>query len=56
MLKIQKYGNFGDLSFIILFVGIFPFYAINLDDVSLFADPPFMFLAMLVSDVIYRFE
>jgi len=48
--------NFGDLGFIILFVGILPFYAINLGDVSLFADSPFTFLAMFVSDVIYRFE
>ena len=31
-------------------------YAINLGDVSLFADSPFMFLAMFVSDVLYRFE
>jgi len=56
MLKIQKYVNFGDLSFIILFVGILPFYAINLDAVSLFAGSPFTFLAMFVSNVIYRFE
>ena len=48
--------NFGDLGFIILFVGILPFYTINLGAVSLFADSPFTFLAMFVSDVIYRFE
>ena len=48
--------NFGDLGFIILFVGILLFYAINLGVVSLFADSPFTFLAMFVSDVIYRFE
>ena len=56
MLKIRKHVNFGDLGFIILFVGILPFYAINLGSVSLFADSPFTFLAMFVSDVIYRFE
>ena len=48
--------NFGDLGFIILFVGILPFYAINLGVVSLFADSLLTFLAMFVSDVIYRFE
>jgi len=48
---------FGDLSFIILFIGILPLYAINLgDDVSLFADSPFTFLAMFASDIFYRFE
>ena len=55
-LKIWKHGYFGDLSFIILFVGILPLYAINLGIVSLFADSPFMFLAMFVSDVLYRFK
>jgi len=55
-LKIRKHVNFGDLGFIILFVGIFPFYAINLSDVNLFADSRFTFLPMFVSDVIYRFE
>jgi len=55
-LKIRKHVNFGDLGFIILFVGILPFYAINLGVVSLFADSPFTFLARFVSDVIYRFE
>ena len=48
--------NFDDLSFIILFVGILPFYSTNLGAVSLSADSPFMFLMMFVSDVIYRFE
>ena len=48
--------NFGDLSFIILFVGILPFCAINFGAVSLFAGSPFTFLAMFVSNVIYRFE
>jgi len=55
-LKIRKHVNFGDLGFIILFVGILPFCAINLGAVSLFAGSPFTFLAMFVSDVIYRFE
>jgi len=31
-------------------------YAINLSAVSLFADSPFTFLTMFVSDVLYRFE
>ena len=55
-LQIRKHVNFGDLGIIILFVGILPFQAINLGVVSLFADSPFMFLAMFVSDVLYRFE
>jgi len=38
-----------------IFVGIMPLYAINLDVVSLFADPSFTFLAVL-NDVISRFE
>jgi len=55
-LQIQKHGYFGDLDFIILFVGILPMYAINLGAVSLFVDSPFTFLAMFVSDILYRFE
>jgi len=55
-LHIRKHWYFGDLGFIILFVGILPMYTINLGVVSLFADSPFMFLAMFVSDVLYRFE
>jgi len=55
-LQIWKHEYFGDLDFIILFVGILPMYAINLGDVSLFADSPFTFLTMFVFDVLYRFE
>jgi len=55
-LQIWKHGNFSDLNFIILFVGILSLYAINLGAVSLFADSPFTFLVMFVSDVLYRFE
>jgi len=55
-LKIRKHVNFGDLDFIILFVGTLPFYTINLGVVSLFTDSPFTFLAVFVSDVNYRFE
>jgi hypothetical protein len=51
-LQIRKHENFGDLDFIILFVGI-PVYAINLDVVCLFANSFFVFLAMFVSDVMY---
>ena len=47
-LQIRKQEYSGDLDFIILFVGILPLYAINLGDVSLFADSPFTFLAMLI--------
>jgi len=53
---IRKHGYFGDLGFIILFVGILLMYAINIGVVSLFTDPPFTFLAMFVSDVLYQFE
>jgi len=52
-LQIQKHGNFGDLDFIILFVGILPLYAINLDVVSLFTDSSFTFLVIFISDVMY---
>ena len=45
-LQIRKHGCFRDLSFIILFVGILPLYAINLGAVSLFADSPFTFLGI----------
>jgi len=55
-LQIRKHGYFGDLGFIILFVGILQLYAIKLGAGSLFADSPFTFLAMFVSDVLYRFE
>jgi len=47
-LQIWKQEYSGDLDFIILFVGILSLYAINLGDVSLFADSPFTFLAMLI--------
>jgi len=50
------HGYFGDLGFIMLFVGILMLYAINLGAASLFANSPFTFLAMFVSDVLYRFE
>jgi len=55
-LQIQKHVYFSDLSFIILFVDILPLYAISLGAASLFADSPFTFLAMFVSDVLYRLE
>jgi len=55
-LQIKKHGYFGYLGFIILFVGILPMYAINLGVVNLFANSPFTFLAMFISDVLYRFE
>jgi len=55
-LQIRKHGHFGDLDFIIYILGILPLYAINLGVVSLFADSPFMFLAMFVFDVLYQFE
>jgi len=55
-LQIRKHEYFGDLVFIILFVGILSLYVINLGAVSLFADSPFTFLAMFVSYVLYQFE
>jgi len=55
-LQIRKHGYFSDLDFIILFVGILPFYAINLGVASLFTDSTFTFLAMFVYDVLYQFE
>jgi len=64
-LQIWKHGYFSDLGFIILFVGhfkkilfvgILSLYAINLGAVSLFIVSPFTFLAIFVSDVLYRFE
>jgi len=51
-LQIRKHEYFGDLDFIILFVGILPLYPINLGVVSLFPDSPFMFLTMFVSDIL----
>jgi len=47
MLQIRKHGYFSDLEFIVVFVGILPFYAINLGAVSLFTDSPFTFLSKL---------
>jgi len=38
-----------------IFIGITLLYSINLDDVSLFADSSFTFIAVL-NDVISRFE
>ena len=52
-LQIRKHGYFGDLDFIILFVGILSLYAINLGVVSLFADLSFTFSVMFVCDVMY---
>jgi len=50
----------GDFN-IVIFVGIdtLPFYAINIDDVSLFADSSFLFLAipdLYCINVSYQFE
>jgi len=45
---INLWCSSGDLDYIILFVGILPLYASNLGAVSLFADLPFTFLAMLI--------
>jgi len=56
MIRASTYEYFGDLDFIILFVGILSLYSINLGVVSLFSDSPFTFLAMFVFDVLYQFE
>jgi len=62
-LQIRRHEYSGDLHRVILviFVGIdtLPFYAINMDDVSLFTDSSFLFLANLnlyCIDVLYQFE
>jgi len=47
-LQIRKHEYSGDLDLIILFVGILPLYAINLDALSMFAVSSFMFLAILM--------
>ena len=43
-----KHEYSGDLDFIILFVDTLLLHAINLGDVSLFADSPFTFLPTLI--------
>ena len=62
-LQIRRHEYSGDINIVILviFVGIdtFPFYAINMDVVSLFTDSSFLFLAILnlyCIDVLYQFE
>jgi hypothetical protein len=62
-LQIQRHEYSGDMNIVILvlFVGIciLPFYAINMDVVSLFIDSSFLFLANLdlyCIDVLYQFE
>jgi len=59
-LQIQRHEYSGD-SNIVIFVGIgtLPFYAINMDVVSLFTDSSFLFLTNLdlyCIDVLYQFE
>jgi len=62
-LQIRRHEYFGDSNIVILviFVGIgtLPFYAINMDAVSLFTNSSFLFLANLdlyCIDVLYQFE
>ncbi|AES80273.1 transmembrane protein, putative [Medicago truncatula] len=57
-LQIRRHGYSGYLN-IVIFVGLctLPFYAINMDVVSLFTDSSFLFLANLYYiDVLYQFE
>jgi len=59
-LQIRRHEYSRDLN-IVAFVGIgtLSFYAINMNDVSLFADSSFSFLAtleMYCIDVLYQFE
>jgi Na+/H+ antiporter NhaD/arsenite permease-like protein len=57
-LQIRRHGYSGYLN-IVICVGFctLPFYAINIDVVSLFADSSFLFLANLhCIDVLYQFE
>ena len=50
-LQIRRHEYSGDMNIVILFIfvgiGTLPFYAINMDDVSLFSDSSFLFLANL---------
>jgi len=62
-LQIRRHEYSRDMNIVILviFVGIgtLPFYAINMDDVSLFTGSSFLFLADLdlyCIDVLYQFE
>jgi len=57
-LQIRRHDHSGDFN-IVIFVGLhtLPFYAINMDDVSLFTDSSFLFLANLYCiNVLYQFE
>jgi hypothetical protein len=59
-LQIRRHGYSGHFN-IVIFVGIcnLPFYAINMDAVSLFADSSFLFLAIMnlyYIDVLFLFE
>jgi len=62
-LQIQRHEYFGDINIVILVISVgigrLSFYAINMDDVSLFTDSSFLFLANLDLyriDVRYQFE
>ncbi|AET05340.1 transmembrane protein, putative [Medicago truncatula] len=62
-MHIRRHEDSGDLNTIILviFIGIgtLPFYAINMDVVSLFTDSSFLFLVNLnlyCIDLLYQFE
>jgi len=62
-LQIRRHECSGDFNIVILVIfvgiGILPFYAINMDDVSLFTYSSFLFLANLdlyCIDVLHQFE
>ena len=62
-LQIRRHEYFGDIIIVILVISVgigrLSFYAINMDDVSLFTDSSFLFLANLDLyriDVRYQFE
>ena len=58
MLQIQRHGYSKDLNIVIRadFCTL-PFYAIDMDDVSLFVDSSFLFLPNLhCIDILYQFE
>jgi hypothetical protein len=58
-LQIRKHEYFGDLNFIILFVGILPMYAINLCALSLFPNSSLFYVfsdVCIWCDVLYQFE
>jgi len=57
-LQIQNHRYYGDLDFIILFIGVLSLYVINLDVVSLFVDSSVFSNVdhIIVFDVFHQFK